>query len=179
LPWWKIANIAEGGKTMRIRTALGTLVAAALGLLLGANAEAQLAKQGTYTSHFGWYAIGKTYELEKGHTLFQGEYSGTNFNDAGTGFLHNTSVVCPGIAALVEGGRGEGHGSCIITDQDGDKAFLVWKCKNPGTGCQGDFQWKGGTGKYTGITGNNTFTGFSIGATSSGYSVWKGEWKLP
>jgi len=164
---------------MMTKAAWGTLTALVYVLGLGAHAEAQLAKQGTYTSHFGWYAIGKTYELEKGHTLFQGEYSGTNFNDAGTGFLHHTSVVCPGMTEGWEGGKGESQGSCIITDQDGDKVFLVWKCNNPGTGCQGDFQWKGGTEKYMGITGNNTFTGFPIGATSAGHSVWKGEWKLP
>ena len=164
---------------MMTKAAWGTLTALVYVLGLGAHAEAQLAKQGTYTSHFGWYAMGKTYELEKGHTFFQGEYSGTNFNDAGTGFLHNTSVVCPGMTEVWEGGRGESQGNCIITDQEGDKVFLVWKCTNPGAGCQGDFQWKGGTGKYTGITGNNTFTGFSIGATSSGHAVWKGEWKLP
>ena len=29
------------------------------------NAEAQLAKQGTYSGKFGWYAVGKGFEIEK------------------------------------------------------------------------------------------------------------------
>ena len=161
---------------MMTKAALGKLTAIVCVLVLGAHAEAQLAKQGTYTSHFGWYATGKTSELEKGHTLFQGEFNGTNFNDAGKGFLHKTSVVCPGVNDVIDGASRASHGYCVVTDQDGDKAFLVWKA---GKRFDGDSQWTGGTGKYTGITGNNTFTASLIGTTSSGYSVWKGEWKLP
>lgn len=163
---------------MRTKAALGTLTALVCVLVLGAHAEAQLAKQGTYTSHFGWYSIGKTFEFEKDHTLFQGEFNGTNFNDAGEGFLYQTGVVCPGVIDTNKG-IGTASGTCLITDKDGDKVFLGWTCKNPGSGCQGTFQWTGGTGKYTGITGNNTFTGFPMPSSASGYSVWKGEWKLP
>ena len=161
---------------MTTQTALGTLTALICVLVFGAHAEAQLPKQGTYTSHFGWYATGKTFELEKGHILFQGEFDGTNFNDAGHGFLHKTSVVCPGVNDVINGASRASQGYCVVTDQDGDKAFLVWKA---GKGFDGDFQWTGGTGKYTGITGNNAFTALLIGPTPSGYSVWKGEWKLP
>ena len=48
-------------------------VAVGLVLVLGAHAEAQMAKQGTYAGHFGWYAIGKTFELEKDHAFWVGE----------------------------------------------------------------------------------------------------------
>ena len=37
--------------------AWGTLVALICALLLGVRADAQLAKQGAYTSKFGWYAV--------------------------------------------------------------------------------------------------------------------------
>ncbi len=88
--------------------------------------------------------------------------------------------MCGGTAAEAPNkGIGTASGTCLITDKDGDKVFLVWTCKNPGSGCQGTFQWTGGTGKYTGITGNNTFTGFPLPSSASGYSVWKGDWKLP
>lgn len=163
---------------MRLKGAVTTLMVGVLVLGLSVTAHAQLAKEGTYTSHFGWYASGKTLDLEKDHTLFLGEYNGTNFNDDGKGFLHHTSVVCPGMAETVKKVT-NAHGNCVVTDKDGDKVFLVWKCKDPGSGCKGDFQWTGGTGKYTGITGNNTFTGFGITPTASGYALWKGEWKLP
>jgi hypothetical protein len=63
-------------------------IAAALILYLGTYAEAQLAKQGTYTGRFGWSGVGKTVELESEHALFVGEFNGVAFNDAGSGFLH-------------------------------------------------------------------------------------------
>lgn len=37
----------------------------------------------------------------------------------------------------------------------------------------------GGTGKYKGISGEQTFQGNFIGDTGAGWSDWKGEWKLP
>lgn len=49
-------------------------------------AETQLEKKGTYTGHFGTYTIGKTFELEKDHVFWVGEFSGTFFNDAEKGF---------------------------------------------------------------------------------------------
>jgi hypothetical protein len=67
-----------------------------------------------------------------------------------------------------------------LTDKDGDKAFFVWQGKNtaPGTG-GGPFQWTGGTGKYSGLQGNNTFHFTGIGKTPSFVAVWEGDWRLP
>ena len=140
------------------------------------NAEAQLAKQGTYSGKFGWYAVGKGFEIEKGHEFWVGVFSGTFFNDAGEGFMHETSWVCPGVNDVINGVSQVSHGYCVITDKDGDKAFLVWKA---GKGFEGDYQWTGGTGKYTGIKGNNTFRAFPLLPTSQGYGLLKGEWQLP
>ena len=90
---------------MRMNRIWGTLAAIACVLWWGASAEAQLATQGTYAGHFGWYAVGKTVELEPGHEFFLGEYSGTFLNDAGQGFLHGTSWVCPGVNDRTSGER--------------------------------------------------------------------------
>ena len=158
----------------------GVLVAMALVLSLGAVAEAQLAKQGTYSTHFGWYATGKTFEFEKDHVLFVGEFSGAVFNDTGGGFMHGTSWVCPGMNELLKGISTAAQGYCIATDKDGDKAFLTWKghkSTEPNR-LAGDFQWTGGSGKYTGIKGNNTFEAVFV-TSNSGYALHKGEWQLP
>ena len=57
------------------------------------------------------------------------------------------------------------RGNCIITDKDGDRATLVWLCDAKlGERCDGPMEWVGGTGKYTGIKGNNTFNGGLVGA---------------
>jgi hypothetical protein len=162
---------------MRMNRIWGTLAAIACVLWCGARAEAQLAKQGTYAGNFGWYAVGKTVELEPGHEFFLGEYSGTFLNDAGQGFLHGTSWVCPGVNDRTPGGA-QAHGYCTVTDEDGDKAFVIWQCKGQPR-CDGDFQWTGGTGKYMGLKGQTNFAGMPIGSTASGYSRFQGNWQLP
>ena len=43
----------------------------------------------------------------------------------------------------------------------------------------GGFEWTGGTGKYEGITGGNTFHYAGIGATLAYSVTWEGEWELP
>lgn len=165
---------------MWTKGALGGVAAVAFALFLGASAEAQLAKQGTYSTHFGWYAVGKTFEIEKDHVLFVGEFNGAVFNDAGGGFMHGTAWVCPGINDLLKGVSIAAQGYCIATDKDGDKAFLTWKGRKATepNRVAGDFQWTGGTGKYTGIKGNNTFDAVFVTSTS-GYALQKGEWQLP
>jgi hypothetical protein len=124
-------------------------------LLASGSAEAQLAKRGTYTSHFTWQAVTKASEIDKDHTFVSGEWVGINFNDASQGFLHAVAGVCPGSGDIVKR-VATFSGYCTFTDKDGDKAFSRWQCRNPDVGvrrCEGDFQWMGGTGKYTGLTG--------------------------
>lgn len=157
--------------------ALGTL---ALVLVVGATAEAQLPKQGKYRGMFGARGSGTVYELEKGHIFFVGGFSGVFFNDVANGFIDKSSVECPGVNDIVDGLSIENHGYCIVTDKDGDKAFAVWKGKDtrPSVG-EGDFQWTGGIGKYSGIKGNNAYRYTGIGGTPAYSVVWEGEWRLP
>ena len=56
---------------MQSKSLWSMVVAVGIVLVLGAHAEAQMAKQGTYAGNFGWYAIGKTFELEKEHAQSQ------------------------------------------------------------------------------------------------------------
>ncbi len=155
------------------------LMVVALVLGLGGTAQAQLAKQGTYSGNYGWSFSSTVHQLEEGHIFSQDVYKGTFFNNEGKGFLHESSWVCPGTTELVQG-KGEASGHCIVTDQDDDKAYIVWKGTiDPATGFKGDYQWTGGTGKYTGITGNNTFRAMAIGSTPEGLGRLEGEWKLP
>ena len=144
------------------------------------NAEAQLAKQGKYRGVFGARGSGTANELEKGHVFFVGEFSGVFANDIADGFIDKTSVQCPAVRDIVNGLDMAAHGYCVVTDKDGDKAFLVWKGKDttPNAG-GGDFQWTGGTGKYSGIKGNNTYRYTFIGDTPALWVVWDGEWQLP
>jgi hypothetical protein len=149
-----------------------------LAFILSFSYAHALEKEGKYKSYLGWTSTGNTVEVGPNHTFFTGEFTGTNFNDSGEGFLHETSFVCPG-AMDTNKGKYNGHGYCVVTDNDGDKAFLAWKC-NGEEFCRGDFQWTGGTGKYEGLSGDNTFFALiGIGGTAEGYSVSEGVWKLP
>ena len=166
---------------MRNKLLFGSLTALALVLVVGVTAEAQLPKQGTFAGKFGWWAVGKVYEMEKGHIYWEGEFNGTLFNDAGEGFLHGTSWVCPGYNELRDGISVESGGRCIVTDMDGDKVFTVW---HGGKGTMplkfnGDNQFVGGTGKYAGIRGNHTYRANSVPTTEQGFGLFAGEWRLP
>jgi hypothetical protein len=165
---------------MSVNPVIGILVSLMVVLAVTRSVSAQLAKQGTYTSQFSWHVMPKALPLEKDHTFFLDEYVGTNLNDAHQGFLHEAAVVCDGIVDLVAG-VSHAQGYCTATDRDGDKAFSSYKCDSPkpGARCEGDFHWTGGTGKYIGLKGDNSFNAGTIPNTSSGYAIWKGEWALP
>ncbi|NIR31151.1 MAG: hypothetical protein GWN84_17935 [Gammaproteobacteria bacterium] len=164
---------------MKIHGASHLLFLLAVFLVEPGYAHAELAKKGTYSGSFGFSASSSAYQLEQGHTYTQDVYKGIFFNDSGTGFLHESSCVCFGITDTREG-SGSANGYCELTDMDNDKVFLVWKgTVDPEVGFKGDFKWTGGTGKYAGIEGNNSFQAVLIGSTSQGRGLWKGEWKLP
>ena len=166
---------------MKGKGIVGILAAVAIVLLLGTYAEAQLAKKGTYKGTIGWNSTGKTFEMDDGREIFVGEFTGAFINEAGKGFMHGTSWACPGITETLNDVSQGGNGYCIVTDMDGDKAFLTWtgnKETKKGA-ASGPFQWTGGTGKYAGLKGDNTYKGMTILPTQQGYNVHEGEWQLP
>jgi hypothetical protein len=131
---------------------------------------------------FGWFGVGKAHEIEKGHYYWVGEFSGTFFNDKGEGSpMHRSGVKCPAWADLDFNTKKSSYGGyCIVTDLDGDQAYLSWRIPSgsplPGTKGAGTFDYTGGTGKYKGLTGKNTFFGITqvnwADGTTSGYSTW-------
>ena len=102
---------------------------------------------------------------QKGHVFSQDVYKGTFFNDAGKGFLHESSWVCP---ASPNSSKARALPVVIVSSQ----TKTTTRCFSCGRGrstrqqeFSGDYQWTSGTGKYTGIAGNNTFRATRIGAT--------------
>ena len=140
--------------------------------------SADLPKSGSYTAHYGWTFSGQVQELGENRVAYVGMVPGVVFNDAGKGFLHRARVDCTILNDIIQG-RANANGTCVATDADGDKAYVEWKCAGAMPACAGDFRWVGGTGKYTGISGNNRFQGNFIGATGAGWSDWTGEYRLP
>lgn len=151
--------------------------AAAIGLALPAHAQ-----NWKITGEFGWFGVGKAYEIEKGHFYWVGEFSGTFFNDKGAGSpFHHAGVKCPAYNDLnFNTNKSTAGGYCIISDLEGDQAYLTWRIPNgaaaPGSVNAGTFEYTGGTGKYKDIRGSNNFSGITqvnwADGTASGYSIW-------
>jgi hypothetical protein len=129
------------------------------------------------TGTFGWLGVGKAYEIEKGHQFWVGEFSGSFTSDKGKGSpLDATGWKCPSVNDIDGNNRkNKANGYCIIADTNGDQAYISWQCEGDIATCTGTFDYSGGTGKYRGINGHNTFVGhiqvnWPDGA-SSGYST--------
>ena len=148
-------------------------------LVASTTPAADLPKKGTLTGTFGWYPVGKMYPLSPEMMVWVGEFSGVFHNSHRGGPFDSSGVVCPAINEI-EKGVSSSHGRCTLTDKDGDIALIVWKCGGAFPQCDGQWQWAGGTGKYTGIKGNNAFAcRFLTPTASHGECDWKAEWQLP
>ncbi|HUU72272.1 MAG TPA: hypothetical protein VMW70_06585 [Burkholderiales bacterium] len=161
-----------------VRLSVAAFVATALAIV-APSASAQNWKA---TGYFGWFGVGKAHQIEEGHFYWVGEFSGTFFSDEGKGGLfHLAGVKCPAWFELdFNKDKANGGGYCIVTDLDGDQAYLRWEEANVsaklGSPGPGTFEYTGGTGKYNGISGKNRFAGVTqvnwSDGTSSGYATW-------
>ena len=159
-------------------------IAVAVVGLFAATAEAQqLPKSGKFTGKFAAHLVpevAQTFELEKGHVFVLTKAHGVFFNDVADGILDKSEVTCAIANDVVDGVSAAINGHCIVTDKDGDKVFSVYQGKGTAPGIiGGDNRWTGGTGKFTGIQGNNTFRVTDIGKNPAAWVVWEGEWQLP
>jgi len=161
------------------------LAALALPLADPAQAQPKFPKSGKFSVHYGWKQASEVRDLGNGVLIVVGEDHGALFNDAGSGFIHNSAVTCPQTGYVGASGF-VFRGNCYITDADGDMILLVWECGGPAKGpgpqegrCAGTEWLFGGTGKYSGITGTAEFHGGYIGKGPHGFGIWKGEYRIP
>jgi len=130
------------------------------------------------TGAFGWLGVGKAYEIGKGHQYWLGEISGSFANDKGQGSLFDhAGSKCPGFND-VDGihNKSRAGGYCVLSDPDGDQAFMTYQCEGNAVSCSGTADFAGGTGKYKDVAGHNTFVAHVLvmwpDGTMSGYSTW-------
>jgi hypothetical protein len=158
-------------KSTKLLLSVATL---STGLIFSGGARAEDWK---VTGDFGWLAVGKVFQLEKGHIYWVGEFSGTFTNDKGKGSpLDHTGWKCPGSNDLdLNNKKGKAAGYCIVSDPSGDLAYATWQCLGDTETCNGTFEYTGGTGKYQGISASNTFVGHTQvnwpDGTASGHST--------
>jgi hypothetical protein len=178
--------------TMRIKRVLETLAVVALVMVFGAEAQAQLAKQGSFKTNSAGHWAGTNYAAGEGHIFWIGTNKGVVLNQAGRGFLHNASYVCP-TTADIDGSNVETRGYCIYSDKDGDQIFVRAHAQSFSGGAGVEIQETksndviiGGTGKYQGISGNTTCTYQDVAFRETGsyiegegVSACEGKYKLP
>lgn len=155
----------------------GFAAAAILALGCGAAGLAH-AEDVVPVGNFGWLGVGKVYQLEKGHVFWVGEFSGGFTSDKGkNGTMDGTGWKCPGSNDLdFNSKKNRAVGYCLVSAPSGtDQAYAIWHCDGDTQTCSGVFDWTGGTGKYQGLTGHNTFVGHIQvnwpDGTASGYST--------
>lgn len=159
------------------RSTIRLCTAAAVAMAVGSVSRAH-AEDWKVVGYFGWLGVGKAYQIEKGHIYWVGDFSGSFTNDKGLGSpLDQTGWKCPGFNDLdFNNKKNKAGGHCIFSDPGGaDQAYASWQCQGDTVVCHGTLEYTGGTGKYQGISGSNTFVGH-IGmnwpdGTASGYST--------
>jgi hypothetical protein len=164
---------------------LASVVSLALLVTFGLTAKAEMAKEGTYSATESICGTFKFVPMGEERFYLSYEYMGVLVSDTGKGFIHNMSVHGVGSLHGVKGMVEQESGIEVYTDSDGDKVFQTYK----GTGgklgeyTEGVGTFVGGTGKYTGITGDRkwTYTELPSAAegTFQGIVKIKGKYKLP
>ena len=136
----------------------GLWAAAAVALGLGVSAPAHAEDQ-KFVGTAGWVGLGKSYELEKGHLYWAGEYSVSYFSAKGEGgLLNGASGRCPGVGEIdANAKKVKFNGYCIVSDADGDKLYYKWQAEGDIVVPRGIYEFVGGSGKYQAIRGSGTY----------------------
>ena len=127
--------------------------------LAGLCAPVHAAQEETVNAIAAVEGVGQVYEIAPGRALFLGGFAGNIFVENALGDLNAAQIVCPGSLELeLEGGQQSGSGHCIITTTQGERIFARWDCEGVFTmGCGGNFELVGGTGEFSGISGESEF----------------------
>jgi hypothetical protein len=110
---------------MKSTKLLLSVAALSAGLIISGGTRAEDWKP---VGQAGFLGVGKAYEIEKGHIYWVGEFSGTFFNDKEKGLFDHAGVKCPAWDDIdLNNKKEKGGGYCVITDLDGDQAYLTWQ----------------------------------------------------
>jgi hypothetical protein len=149
-----------------------TLVIAALALGIATPALAQqktdLPNSGTIKFHLGYKSSVDATQVADKHSFNAGTSWGVTYNDAGSGPLHMGTVVCKFVNEAIEG-AGTFHGKCAWSESDSDRIFTEGNGKfAPTTGLVGSGPITGGSGRFNGIQGKNSYQCKALNAMGQG-----------
>ena len=126
--------------------------------MISFTGHALAGEQATVKALSAWQGMGATFQTQETEAFVIGALGGVMFIDGAKGSLDAASLMCPATVEInLRTGAREAEGRCIITDLDGDKVWARWSCRGDAKGCKGPFKLTGGTGKFVGITGGDTF----------------------
>jgi hypothetical protein len=121
--------------------------------LLGFGGKA-FAEQKAIKAMAPWEGEGFAFPIGNDRVYMVAVFSGIMFVEDGEGALHAGSLVCPAtVEADIKALTKSGKGHCIISNTDGERVYADFSCTGDLEGCRGPFTITGGTGKFTGITG--------------------------
>jgi hypothetical protein len=164
-------------------------VALAIGFLCAAGttpAPARAQDDQTLKAFASWQAKGQMYETGPKQATFVGVLAGLVFVESEQGPVDAGYMVCPAYLDVnAETGAQVGKGRCTVTAKDGSRAYAEISCKGVHLiGCDGDFTFTGGTGRFEGLVGGGPVKirsgaqDFAVGAgntvseTSGGIMIW-------
>lgn len=106
-----------------------------------------------------WQGQGRFYKATANLALFSGYFEGIMEVENKQGELNAASMICPGMLEVdLTDGTQQGWGRCIIVTGDGDRVYAGWSCTGKHLdGCGGPFNVRGGTGKFSSVSGDSTF----------------------
>ena len=137
-------------------------------------AAQDMPKSGTINIHTGWKLTPEVFETPEKRSVGHGSVVGINFNDKGSGPLHNGPAVCV-FTFLGSENSSMNKGYCAFGDADGDRIFTDWD----GNAIEGINRIAGGTGKYKGITGSGPWKCWDTPTPGAFRCIQRFDYKLP
>lgn len=125
-----------------------------MGLLVSGLQMPGFAEQATVKATAPWKGEGFAFPIGENRVYMVAVFTGLMFVEDSQGALHAGSLVCPAtVEADLETMTKTGKGHCIISNTEGERVYAEFSCSGDLEGCKGPFLITGGTGKFTGITG--------------------------
>ncbi|MCH8144455.1 MAG: hypothetical protein IIA55_07040 [Gemmatimonadetes bacterium] len=162
-----------------------TALASGLSLVLlaafGAGALAgELPKQGTYSTTWTFSGPYTAIEIGEDQWAWSSTFTLIIWNNAGEGFLHDMSGNCVGMGSEAGDAPFTDSGYCNYEDADGNTLIEYFTETEAG---KGTATFIGGTGKYAGVQGSDTYeyvyTPDAPEGVFNGYGHAEGSYTLP
>jgi hypothetical protein len=106
-----------------------------------------------------WQGQGRFYKATDNLALFSGYFEGLMEVENRQEELNASSMICPGILEVnLTDGTQQCWGRCVMVTGNGDRVYAGWSCTGKHLeGCGGSFNVRGGTGKFSSVSGDSTF----------------------